>query len=115
MKTPNPIDIDVGAKVRQLRRLLGLTQRAVGEALGVSFQQIQKYEAGTNRISASSMQRFADFLGVPASYFFGNEREGAGEISHETIELGRAFLALPDDKTRKIILDLVVSLADETN
>jgi len=113
MRPPNPIDIDVGDKVRQLRLLLGLTQLVVGEAIGVSFQQIQKYEAGTNRISASRLQQFADFLQVPTSYFFRSEREGPVGISSEIIELDRAFLALSDDKTRKIILDLVLSLVDK--
>jgi transcriptional regulator with XRE-family HTH domain len=114
MKTPNPIDIDVGDKLRRLRLLLGLTQLAVGEGIGVSFQQMQKYETGTNRISASRLQQFSDFFQIPISYFFRSERGGPVGSSSEIIDLNRAFLALPDDKTRNLILDLVLSLASET-
>src|ERR1700678_3750766 len=105
MRTPNPIDIDVGDKVRKLRLLLGLSQRAVGAAVGVSFQQIQKYEAGANRIGASRLQQFANFLEVPTSYFFDSEgqRPLADEISRETLQFTRAFLTLSDAKTRKTI------------
>ena len=119
MRTPNPIDIDVGDRVRKLRLLLGLSQHRVGAALGVSFQQIQKYEAGVNRIGASRLQQSADFLEVPISYFFGHGSERKsdlpGRISRETLQLDRAFHALPDAKTRKIILDLVESLAGAAN
>lgn len=67
---PNPIDIHVGEQIRKRRRQVGLSQQAVAEALGCSFQQIQKYERGTNRISGSRMWQMAGVLGVPVEFFF---------------------------------------------
>jgi transcriptional regulator with XRE-family HTH domain len=67
---PNPIDKHVGSRVRMRRMMLAMSQEKLGEALGVTFQQIQKYEKGTNRISASRLQQSADMLQVPVAFFF---------------------------------------------
>src|SRR6187200_3442617 len=69
-KKPNPIDIHVGSRIRLRRTMIGMSQEKLGEALGITFQQIQKYEKGTNRIGASRMQQIATVMGVPVSYFF---------------------------------------------
>ncbi len=74
-KSPNPIDKHVGARVRMRRIMVGMSQEKLGEALGITFQQIQKYEKGTNRIGASRLQAAARILAVPVNYFF----EGASE------------------------------------
>ena len=70
MKTPNPIDAKVGARLKMRRLTLEMSRTKVGEALDISYQQVQKYENGTNRISASRLQQIADFLGVTPGYFF---------------------------------------------
>ena len=127
-KSPNPIDKHVGARVRMRRLMVGMSQGKLGEALDVTFQQVQKYEKGANRIGASRLQQLARVLEVPPSYFF----EGAptGEMTatgfaepdgnayvvdflstNEGLQLNRAFAAIKDPKVRKKILDLVVSLA----
>ncbi len=66
---PNPVDVHVGARLRQRRTLLGMSQTTLGDALGMSFQQVQKYEKGTNRISASRLFNLARVLDVPIQYF----------------------------------------------
>src|SRR3954453_23874231 len=73
-KEPQPIDRHVGARIRHKRMMLGVSQEALGDALGVTFQQVQKYEKGMNRVGASRLQAIANFLEVPVSYFF----DGAG-------------------------------------
>jgi transcriptional regulator with XRE-family HTH domain len=123
----NPIDKIVGAKVRAARLLAGLSQEKLGAALGVSFQQVQKYESGANRISAGHLQKIAEALNAPLSSFFdgGSSSEQAGPskldelnaLSNEFLSTAegirflRAFKAVTDPKTRKSIIDLVVSLA----
>ena len=69
-KTPNPVDIHVGSRVRLRRMMLGMSQEKLGEHLGITFQQIQKYEKGTNRIGASRLQHIARVLTVPVAFFF---------------------------------------------
>src|SRR3954447_8504909 len=69
-KKPNPIDIHVGSRVRLRRNMLGMSQEKLGENLGITFQQIQKYEKGTNRIGASRLQHIARVLSVPVAFFF---------------------------------------------
>jgi transcriptional regulator with XRE-family HTH domain len=132
--TPNPIDKHVGARVRMRRLMVGLSQGKLGEALGVTFQQVQKYEKGANRIGASRLQQLARFLGVPPAYFFegapmgGVQAEGFAEpesnayvvdflSTNEGLQLNRAFSAIKDPTVRKRILELVESLASggETN
>ena len=128
IKAPNPIDKHVGARVRMRRLILGMSQGKLGDALDVTFQQVQKYEKGANRIGASRLQQLARVLDVPPAYFFedapsGEERapgfaedEGHNHFvdflsTSEGLQLNRAFAAIRDAKVRKKILDLVVSLA----
>jgi transcriptional regulator with XRE-family HTH domain len=128
MKAPNPIDKHVGARVRMRRLILGMSQGKLGDALDVTFQQVQKYEKGANRIGASRLQQLARVLDVPPAYFFEDAPSGearapgfAEDEGHnhfvdflstsEGLQLNRAFAAIRDAKVRKKILDLVVSLA----
>ena len=78
-KVPNPIDRHVGSRVRMRRMLAGISQEKLGDALGLTFQQVQKYEKGSNRISASRLQQIAKMLGVPVAFFF--EGAPAGETT----------------------------------
>jgi transcriptional regulator with XRE-family HTH domain len=128
IKAPNPIDKHVGARVRMRRLILGMSQGKLGDALDVTFQQVQKYEKGANRIGASRLQQLARVLDVPPAYFFedapSGEERAPGFAEHEGhnhfvdflstsegLQLNRAFAAIRDVKVRKKILDLVVSLA----
>ena len=131
-KHPNPIDVHVGNRVRMRRMLIGMSQEKLGERLGLTFQQIQKYEKGTNRISASRLYQISQILGVPVQFFFedlpqqaGGEGEGgmreAGEEgnimdflgSSEGLQLNRFFSRIQDAGVRRSIIDLVRSLARE--
>jgi transcriptional regulator with XRE-family HTH domain len=130
-KVPNPIDKHVGARVRMKRMLSGMSQEKLGEALGLTFQQIQKYEKGANRISASRLQQISEALNTPLAYFFkgspasdgapqgGFAESGAEEsqlsdfvMTAEGLSLNRAFARISDPKVRKKIVDLVTALAD---
>src|SRR5512147_1895392 len=85
---PNPVDIHVGSRVRLRRTLLGLSQEKLGEAVGLTFQQIQKYERGANRIGASRLFEFSRILDVPVSFFFDDMAErGKGGESQEPLAL----------------------------
>ncbi len=135
-KIPNPIDRHVGSRVRMRRVMLGMSQEKLGDALGLTFQQVQKYEKGTNRIGASRLQQISRTLEVPPAFFF----EGAPsfevmtnpEPGHmgfakdsnatyvadflstpEGLHLNLAFARIHDPKVRKRIVDLVSSLAGE--
>lgn len=124
-KLPNPVDVHVGARVRMRRMLIGMSQEKLGESLGLTFQQVQKYEKGTNRIGASRLYQIGAVLGVPIEFFFaGLERaeaseEGAAEAGFDTellssaegIQLNSAFFAITDPKLRKRLLDLMKALA----
>ena len=130
-KKPNPIDIHVGSRVRLRRNMLGMSQEKLGESLGITFQQIQKYEKGTNRVGASRLQAIASILGVPVSFFFEDAPDlppgpGAGFRednstsyvvdflnSSEGLQLNRAFVKISDAKVRRRIVDLVKALAEE--
>ena len=129
LKTPNPVDVHVGARLRQRRRHLGLSQEKLAQALGLTFQQVQKYERGANRISASKLFSASRFLNVPVSWFFEDLDEEAGydddtgEVqaqaflsSIEGAELARAFPRIPSAKLRRRVLDLVrdLSAANDT-
>ena len=129
----NPVDVHVGGRVRLRRMLMGMSQEKLGESLGLTFQQVQKYEKGANRIGASRLFELARILGVTVQYFF-EELTGAEEgtaadpkglnetagddylveflNSREGIELNRAFLRIDDPRARRAILELVRSLAD---
>lgn len=125
-RSPNPVDVHVGTRMRMRRMMLSVSQEKLGEALGVSFQQIQKYEKGTNRIGAGRLQDIANQLEVPISYFYddmpGAERtDGFSEtgvsyvsdllVLPEGMELTRAFLQIKDAGLRRKIVDLVKAIS----
>lgn len=128
-KKPNPIDVHVGSRVRLRRNMLGMSQEKLGENLGITFQQVQKYEKGTNRVGASRLQAIASILTVPVSFFFedapGNlPTAGTGFAedtatnyvvdflnSSEGLQLNRAFVKISDAKVRRKIVELVKTLA----
>ena len=125
-KTPNPIDIHVGGRVRMRRNLAGMSQEKLGEALGLTFQQVQKYEKGTNRIGASRLQQISKILQAPPSFFFEGAPSGepgampgfaeSSEVvsflsTVEGLQLNKAFASIRDPKVRKKVVDLVVALA----
>jgi transcriptional regulator with XRE-family HTH domain len=132
-KKPNPIDVHVGSRVRLRRNMLGMSQEKLGEALGITFQQIQKYEKGANRVGASRLQAIATVLNVPVSFFFEDAPGESGEVirglseegstayvvdflnSAEGLQLNRAFVKISDPKVRRKIIDLVKSLTDSTD
>ena len=113
----DPVDVAVGARIRLLRKMRGLSQQALAEAAGVTFQQIQKYERGANRVSASMLARIAETLRAPVSELFG-ETEGSGAIDEVAallaqpgaIELLRAFSELPRGAARAALVDFVQAL-----
>jgi transcriptional regulator with XRE-family HTH domain len=131
---PNPIDVHVGHRLRLRRTLLGLSQQKVGDALGLTFQQVQKYERGANRIGASRLWDLSGVLDCPISFFFDemsdentdDQNRGApGEHGdspdkdpmnrRETLELVRAYYRITGDQVRKRIYELTKSLgADKT-
>ena len=107
---PHPVDVLVGRKVRERRTLAGMSQTVVAEKLGLTFQQLQKYEKGGNRISASRLYELALILGVPVSYFFEGMEEDKGAppqgemlAKRETLELVRAYYAISDPAVRESI------------
>jgi transcriptional regulator with XRE-family HTH domain len=128
-KKPNPIDIHVGSRVRLRRNMLGMSQEKLGESLGITFQQIQKYEKGTNRVGASRLQAISTILSVPVSFFFedapGHETGGNRGLaedssttyvvdflnSAEGLQLNRAFVKIADARVRRKVVDLVKALA----
>jgi transcriptional regulator with XRE-family HTH domain len=127
-KRPNPVDIHVGSRVRLRRNMIGMSQEKLGEQLGITFQQVQKYEKGTNRIGASRLQAISTILDVPVSFFF----EDAPDVGHgsargfeesnstqyvvdflnssEGIQLNRAFVKISDPQVRRKVVDLVKAL-----
>jgi transcriptional regulator with XRE-family HTH domain len=131
-RRPNPIDIHVGSRVRLRRMLIGMSQEKLGEKLGLTFQQIQKYEKGINRIGASRLFDLAQVLGVPVQFFYEEAPcadpqpflgSGFGATltessiveflrSRDGLELNRAFVRISDAKARRAIVDLVRSLAN---
>ena len=124
-KTPNPIDVFVGSRVRLRRLMVGMSQEALADRLGVTFQQVQKYEKGTNRISASRLQAISDVFRVPPSFFFQDDDNAASAtgVAHETgdvstivsskvgLDLNRAFLKIEDASVRKSIIALATALS----
>lgn len=125
-KQANPIDVQVGNRVRIRRMLIGMSQERLGDLLGLTFQQVQKYEKGVNRIGAGRLYEIARILNVPVDFFYegvadqsgANGQEGAPPImefvsSGEGLQLSLAFMKIKDAKVRKRVLDLVKSLADE--
>ena len=131
--TPSPVDVHVGSRVRLRRTLLGMSQEKLGNAIGLTFQQVQKYERGANRIGASRLFDLSHVLDVPVSFFFedmpapGGERApapaaaGAPEgndpdpmAKRETLELVRAYYRIPDAQLRRRLFDLAKALANFT-
>lgn len=128
-KKPDPVDVHVGSRVKLSRVMKGWTQEKLGENIGVTFQQIQKYEKGVNRISASKLQQISDLLHTPVAFFFedapfdpkspgGGLKESAPNeyvidflSSNEGLKLNRAFLQIKDQKIREKIIDLVQAIA----
>src|SRR6186997_3002294 len=129
-ETPNPIDVLVGTRLRLRRNMLGLSQEKLGEAIGLTFQQVQKYERGANRIGASRLHELSRVLDVPVSFFFddmdpvrapaipGGFAEPPAEAFEsdplrrpETVELVDAYFAIEDPAVRRRLLDLAKALA----
>ncbi|MGV2052433.1 helix-turn-helix domain-containing protein [Agrobacterium sp. 22-209-1] len=126
---PNPVDVHVGSKIRSRRRALGISMETLGQQLGVTFQQIQKYERGANRVSASRLQNIASALGVPVRYFFEDmpseqitskaTQTTAFDLpefvqfvsSVEGQQLNRAFVKIEDPKVRKHIIALIKTVS----
>ncbi|NEU13554.1 helix-turn-helix transcriptional regulator [Methylobacterium sp. BTF04] len=111
-KSTTDTDRDVGVRIMALRKAKGLSQSALGEALGVTFQQIQKYEKGINRVGASRLQEIARLLDVPVSTLFGDQsEEGQGEVlgllaENGAVDLLRAYIAIEDPEMRRNILSI---------
>lgn len=129
-KVPNPTDKHVGSRVRMRRMMLGMSQEKLGDALSLTFQQVQKYEKGTNRIGASRLQQISNILQVPVSFFFEGAPDGVGAASgfgdapsptyvsdflatSDGLALTRAFMRIDDAKLRRKIVDLVEQIAGE--
>src|SRR5579871_368828 len=124
-KQANPIDVQVGNRVRIRRMLIGMSQEKLGDLLGLTFQQVQKYEKGVNRIGAGRLFEIARILGVPIDFFYdgvGASGETLAEAappvmefvsSGEGLQLSLAFMKIKDPKVRKRVLDLVKSLAED--
>jgi len=126
IKAPNAIDTEVGRRIRQRRAILGLSQSKLADELGVTFQQVQKYEKGTNRVGSSRLQSIARFLGVPISYFFedlGDLEPGPKSDACETVvdfvisadglALNRAFVSIKNERVRRNFVAMVKALAHE--
>jgi transcriptional regulator with XRE-family HTH domain len=122
----HPVDLYVGTRLRIRRKVLGLSQTQLADALGITFQQIQKYERGANRISASKLYEAARLLQAPVSYFFeGLDETGAGEddgfaqrltlfvATPEGLELAGLFPQLQDRRLRRRVVGLVRAMAEE--
>jgi transcriptional regulator with XRE-family HTH domain len=127
-KEKNPVDLHVGTRVRFRRKSLGLSQEALGNALGLTFQQVQKYERGANRISASKLHETARFLKVPVAYFFDNFGLSENDVpfvesvteqaihaflaTGEGVELAEAFPRIRSAQRRRKLLELVKALGE---
>ena len=132
-KKPNPIDIHVGSRIRLRRTMLGMSQEKLGDAVGLTFQQIQKYERGANRIGASRLFQLSQILDVPVAYFFDamptdvemsqdnfdldvtfaeDPRDSSDVMgSSETTELVTAYYAIDNPRKRRAVHDLIASLS----
>jgi transcriptional regulator with XRE-family HTH domain len=129
-KVPNPVDKHVGSRVRMRRMMLSMSQEKLGDALHLTFQQVQKYEKGTNRIGASRLQQISHILQVPVSFFFEGAPSpetmvGMGEApspayvadflsSSDGLALTKAFMRIKEPNVRRRIVDLVEAMAAES-
>jgi transcriptional regulator with XRE-family HTH domain len=137
---PSPIDVHVGSRIRLRRTLMGMSQERLGDSLGLTFQQVQKYERGVNRVGASRLYDLSRVLDVPISFFFDDMPENRGQsitngvagfaerpegygapaddplAKRETLELVRAYYRITDPAVRKRVFDLIKSMgpADAT-
>lgn len=122
-KPSHPVDIHVGKRLRLRRKTLGLSQADLGRQVGVTFQQIQKYERGTNRMGASRLWEFAQALQIPINYFFDSYRKEEDNTKHNFLEsnllesreaqlLVCAYYEIPNQKLRKTIVSLIRAIAD---
>jgi transcriptional regulator with XRE-family HTH domain len=124
-KIPNPVDKHVGSRMRMRRMILGMSQTTLADALDLTFQQVQKYEKGTNRISASRLQHLADIMQVPVEFFF-EGAPGRPNMDDDTpspayvseflatrdgLALTKAFMQIKDAKLRRCIVDLVKGIS----
>ena len=129
-RTPNPIDKHVGSRVRMRRLMLGMSQEKLGDALGLTFQQVQKYEKGTNRMGASRLQHISHILHVPVPFFFEGapylpgQPEGIGEApspayvseflaTTDGLALTKAFMRIKEPGLRRRIVHLVEQIAGD--
>jgi len=129
-RTPNVVDLHVGGRVRMRRKMLGMSQEALADALGLTFQQVQKYERGANRVSASKLYEIAKTFQVPVSFFFDGlpdtTTDEVDEVSvsaarvvteflntPEGLELAEMFPKIGRGRVRRQVLDLVRAMADE--
>jgi transcriptional regulator with XRE-family HTH domain len=132
---PNPVDVHVGSRLRLRRTLLGMSQEKLGEAIGLTFQQVQKYERGANRIGASRLFELSRVLDVPVTFFFDDMQRGVADgdgrdtgpslaesgaapyereplMRRETLELVRAYYRIPDVQIRRRLFDLTKAIAN---
>jgi transcriptional regulator with XRE-family HTH domain len=130
-KAPNPIDKHVGSRVRMRRMMLGMSQEKLGDSLSLTFQQVQKYEKGTNRIGASRLQQISGILQVPVSFFFegaphapGHMASGMAEApspayisdylaTSDGLALTKAFMRIKSSKMRRRIVEMVEQIAED--
>ena len=126
-KTPRPVDVHVGVRIRIQRNMLDMSQDSLGKKLGISFQQVQKYEKGLNRVGASRLQEIADILQVKVSFFFEGINNGNGQSdessnsadpvmtfiqSKQGLDLNKAFIKIKDDKVRDKAVQLIKAMAE---
>lgn len=129
-KQPNPIDVHVGSRIRLRRNMNDMSQERLGDSLGISFQQIQKYERGTNRVGASRLQNIANILNVPVSFFFENAPDQGASLldpshaspqddlqaflsSPEGFRLNQEFVKIKDSKVRHRIIEMIKAIATD--
>ena len=128
MKIPNPVDVHVGRRIRLRRTLLGMSQEKLGTAVKLTFQQIQKYESGANRVGSSRLYEISQILDVPVAFFFEEMSPETAEVppglaeeqkemdydplaKRETLELVRAYYRIEDPRVRKRIFELTKAVA----
>ncbi len=131
-KSTGTIDKEIGSRMRMRRMLIGMSQEKLGAALGLTFQQVQKYEKGTNRIGASRLHRIASVLGVPINFFYEGAPHGSAApagfaeaptstyvsdflSTSEGVQLVKAFLEVKDAKVRRKLVELIMALGSGEN
>jgi transcriptional regulator with XRE-family HTH domain len=123
-RTPSPTDVFVGQRVRVARTIAKLSQSELGQRIGVTFQQVQKYEKGANRIGASRMQQISDVLQQPVSYFFAEQSAGQKKpdvdiiqkmmVAPYGLQLAQCYVAIKTNQDRLIVAQMAASLAGKT-